>query len=646
MTAKSCSFFSFGEFRLDAAERRLFRGEQPVPLAPKTGELLVALLESRGRVVERTELIGQIWPDVESGEASLAVAISALRKALGDRPDGGPYIETLPRRGYRFAGVLTDFRGGAEGTAARAAGASQGDNSDEMTDAAASAADGRSPVVLRRLASRKIAALTGAALITTVAIAGYFLFRSKQPVGGSPPRRLAILPFRNLKPDVETDFLGPSLAEATTTRIRQVGSLIVRPSAYVDKYRTGDVDPKKVASELQVDTLMTGTFLKEGDSLRVTIQLVDVKRDAIMSKMPIETTWEKLATLQDKVARNIVEHLQLQLSAGEAEQLARPNTDNPLAYEYLLRGNDMYSRNEFLSAVPLLEKSVELDPNFAAAWAHLGRAYNACASFNLRGRDHHLKAQAAYEQALALDSRLVEANIYMANLFTDTNRVEQAVPLLRTVLQSNPNLAEAHWELGYAYRFAGMLAASIQECEKAREIDLKVKIASSAFNSYLYTGQYDKFLSSLPPDESAAFVVFYRGLGNYYLKRNEQAANDFDFAYELDPQLYTRIGKALSYTIRSRKAIAVDMLRDVQREIEHKGVGDAEAIYKIGQVYAVLEEKATALQVLRRSIEGGFFCYEYFKSDPLLNNIRSEPQFASLLELARMRHEKFKQTFF
>jgi tetratricopeptide (TPR) repeat protein len=294
----------------------------------------------------------------------------------------------------------------------------------------------------------------------------------------------------------------------------------------------------------------------------------------------------------------------------------------------------------------MLEEVVALDANFALAWAHLGRAYNAVATFHLKGRTHHLKAQAAYEQALELNPDLIEATIFMANLFTDTNRVEQAVPLLRKLIEAHPNIAEARWELGYAYRFAGMLDESILEGEAARALDSNVKINTSAFNSYLYTGQYEKFLKSLPPGEDSAFVVFYRGFGNYYLKNFEQAAAYFDRAYEIQPQLYNRIGKSLSYSIKSERLVALDILHDVEREIEERGVGDAEGIYKVAQAYAIAGDKESALRVLRRSIGHGFFCYDYFRSDPMLSSLAGEPVFKELTELARTRHERFKQTFF
>jgi tetratricopeptide (TPR) repeat protein len=234
----------------------------------------------------------------------------------------------------------------------------------------------------------------------------------------------------------------------------------------------------------------------------------------------------------------------------------------------------------------------------------------------------------------------------MANLFTDTGRVEQAVPLLRSVLRDAPNNAEAHWELGYAYRFGGMLEESVVESEKARANNPQVKISSSAMNAYLYLGQYDKFLQSLPSNDSP-YILFYHGLVEYYLNNREQAAKDFDRAYDQDPSLLpVMVGKALSDSIHHNNAHGLRLLNDTEAKIEERGVSDAEGMYKVAQAYAVLGDKPSALHMLRHSIGGGFFCYPYFIRDPLLQSVRNEPEFQELMKQARERHDQFKATFF
>ncbi|MFZ0312638.1 MAG: protein kinase [Candidatus Korobacteraceae bacterium] len=486
-----------------------------------------------------------------------------------------------------------------------------------------------------------------AVLLVVVFAIGYFFARRSHPAPtAEEPRSLAVLPFRNLTPDAKTDFLGYALADEIITKLDYVNALTVRPSSSVDKYRNQIVDARKVAADLNVDTLLTGTYIKDGDDLRITAQLVDVKPDKILWREAIDLKYDNLLTVQDRVVQQIVKELQLNLSPAEAASLKAEKPINPAAYEDYLRGIDLYSLSDFSAAIDMLEKATALEPNYAPAWAYLGRAYTTNASLQFGGSEQYVKAQSAYEKAIGLSPTSLEPRIFMANLLTDTGRVEQAVPLLRSVLKDNPNNAEAHWELGYAYRFGGMLEESVVECEKARQNNPQVKISSAALNSYLYLGEYEKFLQSLPASDSA-YILFYRGFTEYYMSHRDQAAKDFDRAFDRDPSLLpANVGKALSYSIKQDKARGVKLLKQTEDKIEERGVSDPEGMYKVAQAYAVLGDRAAALHMLRHSIGGGFFCYPYFVSDPLLQNLRSEPEFQALLNQARQRHEQFKTSFF
>jgi tetratricopeptide (TPR) repeat protein len=297
-------------------------------------------------------------------------------------------------------------------------------------------------------------------------------------------------------------------------------------------------------------------------------------------------------------------------------------------------------------AIRMLRKSAEIDPAYALTWAQLGRSLTASASFELGGREEYREARAAYEKALSLQPAQLDTIIYTANLLTDTGKVEQALPLLREAMKTNPNHAELHWELGYAYRFSGMLTQSVAECERARALDPGVKLYSSTMNGYLYLGRYERFLESLPADSDSPLIAFYRGFGEYHLKRWDQAARHFARAFELRPSLLqAKVGKALSAGIRKQPAQGLEILRDMERRIADRGVGDGEAMYKIAQAYAALGDTPSALRVLGTSIRSGFFSYPYFLADPLLQPIRNEGEFARLMSLARERHEAFRRTF-
>jgi len=191
-----------------------------------------------------------------------------------------------------------------------------------------------------------------------------------------------------------------------------------------------------------------------------------------------------------------------------------------------------------------------------------------------------------------------------------------------------------------------MLDDSVRECELARNILPEVKINNSALNACFYRGQYDAFLASLPRIDSV-YILFYRGLGEYYKRDYADATAHWDRAFAQDPSLLqAEIGEAMADATRRRNPEGLQILRETERKIEARGVTDAEGIYKVAQAYATLEDKASALRLLRRSIEGGFFCYPYFVSDPILETLHGDARFVQLMDLSRARHERFQSRFF
>lgn len=636
--------YEFGEFTLAPGERLLLHKGEPVLLTPKAFETLLALVENRGRVLTKEELLQRIWPDSRVEETTLAQNVSTLRKAL--RSPGQELIQTIPKRGYRFTAQVIEVAPTTKGVENGQHLHLHSRNGHVVVPESATTAQPAKNEKPKLLPYQLTIALLLIAVPTALVYFVFFRQPPKSNLHSLQQRSLAVLPFRNLKQEAATDFLGFSLADSIITKLGYVRALNVRPSSYVDKYRVRDIDPKRVAVELNVNTLLTGTYIKERDDLRITAQLVDVLTNEILWEDAVELKYDNLMTVQDRVAQQVIRGLQLNLTSAETERLKRDAPQNPLAYEYYVRGVDLYSANRLPQAIEMLEKSLALDANYALAWAHLGSAHTAKASVNFGGREDYAKAQEAYQKALALNPEQNEARISMATFLTDTNRVEQAVPLLRDVLKANPTIAQAHWELSYAYRFGGMLKESAAEAEQARAFDTEIRANNAVPATYLYLGQYDKFLDSLPRSESA-YVTFYRGLGRYYAKDWARAATEFNRAYETNSEMMqTNIGKALALALTNAPQQGLRHLRETEKIVTARGVNDAEAIYKIAQGYAVLGDKVAALRVLRRSIEGGFFCAPYFIGDPLLENLRGEKEFAVILEIARRRHEEFRRKFF
>jgi DNA-binding winged helix-turn-helix (wHTH) protein/TolB-like protein/Tfp pilus assembly protein PilF len=666
---KTGSYYEFGEFRLEPAEQLLTRKDRAIPLPPKAFDLLVYLVQNHGRLVAKDQIMQTVWPGSFVEEANLTVTISLLRKALGDKESGSQHIETVPKKGYRFVAAVSEGELG-DGAMPRQ-GVIAGPPESAPRPFIASPGSTKGPVALEAPAaplspSAEMSAAAGSAtlerkrrprfmFLSTVAVATVVLgtaayFYRQHPLSvtpSQPSHSLAILPLKNLGRDPGTDFLSLSLADALITKLDYVSSLSVRPSSAVEKYRGQLIDLQSVAADLRVDTLLTGGFLRDGENLRVTYQLVDVKGEKLLGHGSIDVKFDDLLRVQDSVAEQIIGTLQLKLSPAEANRIKPGTPVSPLAYEYYLRGVDLHEQHKFPLAIKMLEKSTEIDPGYALAWAYLGASYTSDAAFELGGREQYRRAQTAYERALAIEPSQLAAQMFLANLLVDTGRVEEAMPLLRRALQANGNYAPLHWELGYAYRFAGLLDESIAECEHALRLDPWVRGGNgSVLNAYLYRGEYTKFLDSLPKVENSAFLLFYRGLGEYYLKDWNRAENDFDRAFELDASLYTRVGKALSDSLAHREADGLQILRGLETEIAQRGVGDPEGTYKIAQSYAALGDSASALRVLRGSVESGFFPYPYLATDPLLEPLRKEAEFAQILAISQRRHQAFRERFF
>ncbi|HZS07044.1 MAG TPA: winged helix-turn-helix domain-containing protein [Blastocatellia bacterium] len=687
-TAKQTKlFYEFGPFRLDPEECLLVREGESVYLPPKVFDTLRVLVEHGGHVLKKEELMAKIWPDSFVEESNLAQNISALRRALGEVADGQKYIETLPKRGYRFVAPVREVREEEspdgrpqplEALASFVPGSvlrepdgewqifEDSDDARLMDQSLAGSGEtspperGRNGIARapagetlqpprdhglpqQRRISKPVLLAFATMFVALLASIVYLAFFNRA-APSNHVRTLAVLPFHNQKPDAQLDFLGFSLADALITRLSRVNSLIVRPSSAVAKYLDQEVEPRLVAEELSVDTLLTGSFLQDGENLRITVQLTDLKASRQFWSETIDLKYEGPLVAQDRVAQQVINGLQLKLTEAESARLKDHRTHSPEAYKNYLEGLYLISTNRHRLAIEKLERAVRLEPDFANAWAFIGRAYSISALQRFGGREDYRKAEAAYEQAVRLEPEDADTSNLLANFLIETNRVEEAVPMLRKVIQNHPNHAYTHWLLSYAYRYGGMLPESIDEGERARQLD--PNLTSHLFNSYCYAGQFEKFLRSLPNREQS-YVIFYRGLGYLYLGDRQQAAMAFDRAGELDPEsVVTQIGRSLSDALAGRTAEGVARLKSVESRLESGNAADGEILYKLAQAYALLDDKPAALDALRRSIEQGFFCYPYFTGDKLLDGLRGDPGFPALLELARQRHESFKRRFF
>lgn len=645
-------FYEFGSFRLEPSERLLLHGLEPVPLPPKAFETLLLLVRNSGHVLSKDELMRTLWPDTFVEENNLTQHISLLRRALGETQNANRYIETVPRLGYRFAIPVREATGDGEPEVwlqrrTRTHIVVRQHEEEETTETEApEQAEGKTPDRFDKTKTASTKKWIALAALTAIAAASAYVFVTRSgrfQRTASSTRTVAILPFRELRPDPEAQFLSYSLADAIIHRLGYIDGIVVRPSSYVAKYQGGGADPRAVAKDLRVDAVLTGNYLREGDRLRVSAELVDVAKAEVLWRDQWEVPYGQLLTVQDRVAENVARGMRLQILPKAEARLKQTAPSNPLAYEYFLRGVRNYAGvNDYRISIEMLEKSVELDAGYAPAWMDLGQLYAAYAAWQGGGPAFEDKSRAAFQKALQLDPDMPDVHTFMAVHILEHGDLEKGVQMLRQELQLHPNAAMAHWWLTEAYLYGGMLEESIAEGERALELDPLVNLGST-FNSYLHAGDYQRFLSRLPPGESAR-TTFYRGLCYLYMQDRSRAQAEFEHAYALDPSLlHAKYGRAFIYAIRQANTEGVEYLKALERA---NPTSDGEMLYKMAQAYATLGESSSALRLFSAAISHNFYCYTCFLRDPLMTSLHGEPRYTELLELARDRQEQFRLRYF
>jgi DNA-binding winged helix-turn-helix (wHTH) protein len=307
--------YEFGSFRLDTEEFRLLRDGTPIQLKPKVFQLLLLLVRNSGHILTKGELMEELWPDSFVEEHNLTVSIFALRKALGET-DGYAYIETVPRRGYRFVAKVT-----TNGNASEDLGAKEGKGPD--THAAGE-------------------------------YSGHAVIQS-----------LAVLPFKLIAGTRRTEYLGPGIADALITRLSNLSRIIVRPTGAVRSYAGAD-DPITAGRKLKVTAVLDGSIQEIGKQLRVTVQLISVENGATLWGRKFDESLSDVLKMEDSISEQVAHALTLKLTEIERERFAKRYTANSQAYQAYMKGRFFWEKrtiNGLTLSKHYFEQAIELDPD-------------------------------------------------------------------------------------------------------------------------------------------------------------------------------------------------------------------------------------------------------------------------------------------
>lgn len=623
--------YEFGPFHLDAAERQLLRDGQVVPLAPKAFEALLALVESGGRTLTRDDLINKLWPESFVEEGNLKVTIFKLRKALGAPSDQTQYIETIPRRGYRF--IVPVHACGQEAmplllekrTTARVLIEQEEEQVEPLAESLAARLPRGAGLRHRALAVCVLTALLGAAF------AGYWALRRKHRTeSAQTPRSIAVLPFKSLNTEDGDEYLGLGMADTLITKLSRLHQVIVRSTSAVRRYGAGEQDAAAAGRELQVEAVLEGSIQRADDRIRLTVRLVSVSDSRTLWADTFAAEFKDVFQMQDSISEKVAAALALTLSGDDKQRLTKPYTDNAEAYQLYLKGRYYWNKRSpegIRKGITHFQQAINLDPDYALAYAGLADSYM------MLGKDHHAEAKTAAARALALDEQLAEAHTSLAYL---EMRGEWNWPVagkgLQRAIELNPHYATAHQWYSIYLELMGRPEEAVEEARRAQALDpLSLIINESLGDRLYYARQYDaaseQLRSTIELDPS--FVPAHGSLGQVYLqqKRYDAAIVEFQTMKDLShsPSAAAWLGRVYALSGKAGQA------RSVLAELQQPSAQGMALPEYIAGIYAGLGEKEQALAWLERAYQARSDYLVFVRMDPLWDGLRLEPRFQDLM---------------
>jgi DNA-binding winged helix-turn-helix (wHTH) protein/tetratricopeptide (TPR) repeat protein len=614
--------YEFGSYRLDVAERLLLRDGESVLLQPKVFDLLLVLVEQHGHLLDKEELMKRVWPDTIVEEANLTNNISILRKTLGE--NGERFIETVPKRGYRFVAPVRELETPTEAV---------------TLDAAPTAPATSGWLAHRWLKPGLAAAMLLLLLVGLVSAFNFWAAQRQTTASIAAIKSIAVLPVRPLHHDKNDEYLGIGLADAVITRLSSTGKIIVRPTSAITRYADGEQDPLAAGREQQVEAVLESSLWRSGEKIRLTARLLNVQDGKALWSYSCEELCTDVFAVQTLISSQMAAALLPQLTGAEKSQLTKQYTNDPEANRLYMLGRHHWNRRtkeDHQKGIAYFEQAVAKDPNFALAYAGMAECYFAGGGPLGDTKENRRKAKAYVERALALDSTLVEAQTTLAGItFASEWDYTNAERRFKQVLETYPNDANAHRRYSLFLMCRGRTEESLTEIKRAIELDP----ASPSINTSL-------------------------GLRLYFARRYEQALEQFQKTLELEPQ---RFGALLNigevYLQKGQYAEAITALR---KAAESSADDDAEARLgyayanagqphaarqiltalqspsrqhaaspvNIGLLYVALGEKEQALIWLEKAWQERADKFWRIKVDPLFDPLRDDPRFQDLLRRA------------
>lgn len=629
MVQQENNCYEFGRFRLKAAERVLLREGEPVPLTPKVFDILLALVEHGGQVVHKDDLMRRVWPNTFVEEGNLTQNISLLRKALGETADGVQFIETVPRRGYRFvAETSRTWSGDADVTG--------GDRHKEPALPSEPAVSEATFPVTPVAPARRTPLYALAAGVIVMGLIGVLYFTGWGKAGeGEAIQSIAVLPFVDESADPDAQYINDKIAESLINSLSKLPQLRVVPRSVVAGYKGKEIDPRQVGQELNVRAVVTGKMRRHGDIISIQADLIDLDNVAQLWGQHYDHKVSDVLLVQDDISRDIFENLRLKLNVEEKKQLE--------AYRLYLKGRNAWNKrtgDALQQAIEYFNQAIAIDPYYGEAYAGLADCYNMLVVYGrLKPTEGFPKAKEAATRALEINEGSAEAHTSMAfiRFRFDWDRAATEREF-QTAIKLKPAYAPAHqWYSSYLIAVERFDEA-IAEAKRTEELE-PLSFVASAHLGWIYylSGQNEKAIEQcrkiLERDPSSFPARRYLGLAYEAKGQYAEAIAEFQTGVKLSgsPLMLALLGHA--YAASGKTTEAKQVLADLQQLQGQRYVSP----YTVAAIHAGLGDQDQAFKWLEAAVEERDIWLMNLKVDPVFAKLRSDRRFTDLLGRIRLR---------
>jgi len=611
----------FDDFELDVRAGQLRRQGVRLRLRGQPLQVLEILLERAGEVVTREELRSRIWPadTFVDFDHSLHNAVARIREVLGDSAENPRYIETLPRRGYRYIGPVENAPGSSE----------KAGYSGEVVSLALPEKPKSRLTVVRAVILCAVAAL---------GLLAWTVWRSvhARPVAASI-HSIAVLPLSNLSGDPSEEFFSDGMTDQLITDLAKVGSLRVISRTSVMQYKGTTKSLPEIARELNVDAIVEGSVIRSGQRVRVTAQLLEARTDRHIWADTYDRDRGDVLKLQEDVAGAIAQQVRAEITPAQQQQMGRAGAVNPAAYDAYIQGR-LYFTTEFTKpaslrkAQHLFEDAIREDPGFAPAYAGLADTYVYLAY------DGAMPKEQAYQAATKFDAKAMELDDSMGEAWDTLGALkgsfdwdwDAADRAFSRAIALAPSYSCAHEDRAIFLASLGRRSEALAEIAKIDQLDTGFSSAQSESAAYFELRDYADLIEAgkrgLILDASDSSQHYYLGAGYEGTGRLQEAIAEYQKAVKTSDDPRPAVALAHAWAAAGEKGKAEKMLR----ELEHNAKAMASP-YTMATIYAGLGENDRALESLKKACAEKSLDAGWIRSDLLLDSLRSDPRFQDLL---------------